>query len=100
MPAPHSFGPYLERRTVDPWTGDPLLQAWVRRAKPSARELAWIKGWAQEVLGPWATRADEAEQRENLPRLAGKGPHDMARQQVVLPAGTVATLGEVHGSVL
>jgi acyl-CoA dehydrogenase len=100
MPAPHSFGPYLERRAVDPWTADPLLQAWVRGAKPSAREIAWLKQWANDASGPWASRADEAEQRDNLPRLAGKGPHDEARQQVVLPAGTVATLGEVHGSVL
>jgi alkylation response protein AidB-like acyl-CoA dehydrogenase len=99
-PAPHSFEPYLKARAADPWSSDPLLQAWVRRSKPAARELDWIKGWARETAGPWAARADEAEQRENLPRIAGKGAHGEDRQQVILPAGTVATLGEVHGSVL
>lgn len=99
-PAAYSFEPYLQARQADPWENDPLLQAWVRRSKPGAREVAWLRHWAKQAAGPWAARADEAEQAPNLPRLAGKGPHDAPRQQVVLPAGTVATLGEVHGSVL
>lgn len=103
MPAParpeQPFAAYLRDRAADPWA-DPLLQAWVRRSKPQARETAWLRQWAREVAGPWAERADEAEQRETLPRLAGKGPHDDERQAVVLPAGTLATLAEVHGSVL
>jgi hypothetical protein len=102
MPDPdaYSFASYLERRSADPWASDPLLQAWVRRSKPQARETAWLRQWAREVAGPWAERADEAEQRENLPRLSGKGAHDGDRQAVVLPAATLATLAEVHGSVL
>lgn len=98
--AAYSFEPYLKARAADPWAKDPLLQAWVRGSKPSARELDWLKQWSREVAGSWAVRADEAEQGDNLPRLAGKGAHDDARQKVVLPAGTVATLAEVHGSVL
>lgn len=99
-PAPYSFEPYLKARATDPWATDPLLRAWVKRSKPAVRELDWLKHWSREVAGPWAQRADEAERPENLPRLAGKGPHDDERGQVVLPAATLATLGEVHGSVL
>ncbi|MHB1260907.1 MAG: acyl-CoA dehydrogenase family protein [Thermoplasmatota archaeon] len=99
-PAPYSFEPYLKARATDPWSKDPLLQAWVKRSKPTARELDWLKQWSREVAGPWAQRADEAEERDNLPRLSGKGPHDDPRQAVILPAATRATLGEVHGSVL
>ncbi|HJQ94033.1 MAG TPA: acyl-CoA dehydrogenase family protein [Candidatus Thermoplasmatota archaeon] len=98
--APYSFAPYLKARGTDPWRSDPLLQAWVRRSRPTGREVDWLRQWSRDVSGTWAARADEAEQAANLPRLAGKGPHDDDRQAVVLPAGTVATLGEVHGSVL
>ncbi len=99
-PPPYSFDAYLKARAVDLWAKDALLQAWVKRSKPAARELDWLKQWSREVAGPWARRTDEAEQPDNLPRLSGKGPHDDPRQTVVLPAATLATLGEVHGSVL
>jgi len=100
QPAPADlFAGYRKARAADPWAADPLLQAWVRGAKPNARMLSWLRQWAADVAGPWAQRADEAEQAANLPRLAPQGAHGEPAH-VVLPAGTEATLAEVHGSAL
>ena len=97
-PAHYDFVDYLNALGSDWWQPDELLQRWVARSSLDERTLRWLAELGTQVAGPWRTRADQVERRENLPRIVERGPYNQPCEELWLPAATRRALGELHGS--
>lgn len=97
--AAYTFDAFRHALPTDWWANDSLLQTWLAHSSPDPATLRWVALWGRSVAGALLEAADQAEQWENRPRLAGEGPYDNG-QRIVLPPRTERALAQVHGSGL
>ena len=99
-PEGYRFDGYLDALGSDWFEDDPLLQRWLARSGLDARTRDWLREFGRATATGYRRWADVVERRENLPRIADRGPHNVDEAEIELPPETRRMLAEVHGSGL